>query len=95
MPESVLNPGFQMSFAATLALVAFYEHWAPNRRFADGGRAAARSARALWIGAAGLALASLAAGLATAPFTAFHFHRLSPYRPPRQSGGDAGDIRRR
>ncbi|WP_126399133.1 ComEC/Rec2 family competence protein [Blastochloris tepida] len=78
MPESVLNPGFQMSFAATLALVAFYEHWAPNRRFAEGARVQ-RLGRALWIGAAGLALASLAAGLATSAFTAFHFHRLSPY----------------
>ncbi|NJL07272.1 MAG: ComEC/Rec2 family competence protein, partial [Methylacidiphilales bacterium] len=37
MPESVLNPGFQMSFSATLALIAFYERWVPNRRFADGG----------------------------------------------------------
>lgn len=78
MPESVLNPGFQMSFAATLALVAFYEHWAPTRRYADGGWTS-RLLRGLALGGAGLLLTSLVAGLATAPFAAWHFHRLAPY----------------
>ena len=41
--------------------------------------AAARAA--LWGGRelAGVALASLIAGLATTPYAAFHFHRLAPY----------------
>ncbi|ALK10187.1 ComEC/Rec2 family competence protein [Blastochloris viridis] len=78
MPESVLNPGFQMSFSATLALIAFYERWAPSRRFADGD-AVQRVVRGLGLATVGLALAALVAGLATAPFAAAHFHRLSPY----------------
>jgi competence protein ComEC len=78
MPESVLNPGFQMSFAATLALVAFYEHWAPTRRYADGSWLQ-RLMRSLALASVGLLLTSLVAGLATAPFAAWHFHRLAPY----------------
>ena len=78
MPESVLNPGFQMSFAATLALVAFYEHWAASRRYVDGDWLQ-RVVRGLALGTVALALTSLVAGLATAPFVGWHFHRLSPY----------------
>lgn len=80
-PEAVLNPGFQMSFAATLALVSLYERWVPvmSAPPAAGasmlGAFAARSGRWLLLGAA----TSLVAGLATAFYAAFHFHRLAPY----------------
>ena len=77
-PQAVVHPSFQMSFAATLALVAAYERslrWQPNADTTVGARVA------LWGGNAvlGLILASLVAGLATTPFAAFHFHRLAPY----------------
>lgn len=77
-PQSLVHPSFQMSFAATLALVAAYERslrWQPNADTTFGARVA------LWGGNAvvGLILASLVAGLATTPFAAFHFHRLAPY----------------
>jgi competence protein ComEC len=77
-PEAVVHPSFQMSFAATLALVAAYHRsvmWQP-------GYDSPVSARiALWGGReiAGLILASLVAGLAITPYAAFHFHRLAPY----------------
>jgi competence protein ComEC len=81
-PEAVLNPGFQMSFAATLALVSIYQWLAPNLLVAppakDGGavyRASVTAARWLLAGA----LTSLLAGLATTPYAAFHFQRLAPY----------------
>jgi competence protein ComEC len=67
-----------MSFAATLALIAGYQHGLPWRANAD----SSLSARvALWGGRelAGLVLASLVAGLATTPYAAYHFHRLAPY----------------
>src|SRR5262245_25490804 len=78
-PEAVVHPSFQMSFAATLALVAAYERGAP---WMAGGADTAWSARiALWGGRqiAALLLASAVAGLATTLFAAYHFHRLAPY----------------
>jgi competence protein ComEC len=77
-PEAVVHPSFQMSFAATLALVAAYQNGLPWRADADSSihaRAALWGAREV----AGLLLASLIAGLATTPYAAFHFHRLAPY----------------
>ena len=77
-PESVVQPSFQMSFAATLALIAGYQHGLPWHADADSSLAARI---ALWGGReiAGLVLASLVAGLATTPYAAYHFHRLAPY----------------
>ncbi len=77
-PEAVVHPSFQMSFAATLALIAGYQYGLPWKADAD----TALGARvALWGGReiAGLILASVVAGLATTPYAAFHFHRLAPY----------------
>ncbi|EJW12173.1 Competence protein [Rhodovulum sp. PH10] len=78
-PEAVVHPSFQMSFAATLALVAAYEHGLPW--MASGGKTALGARLALW-GAReifGLLVASLVAGFATTLFAAYHFHRLAPY----------------
>lgn len=80
-PEAVLNPGFQMSFAATLALISFYERWVP---FVSAPPAAGAGAISAWSVRAGRwlllgAVTSLIAGLATAIYAAFHFHRLAPY----------------
>jgi competence protein ComEC len=77
-PEAVVHPSFQMSFAATLALIAGYQHGLPWRANLDtplGARIALWGGREI----AGLLIASLVAGLATTPYAAFHFHRLAPY----------------
>nr|WP_245404730.1 ComEC/Rec2 family competence protein [Ancylobacter gelatini] len=82
-PWAILDPGAQMSFAATLALVAAYERFghrlsAPAGR-AAGGRGIGGSLMGMPVRyVAALLLTSLAAGLATAPYAAFHFHRLAP-----------------
>ncbi len=78
-PQAVVHPGFQMSFAATLALVAAYERGAPWAM--RGGDSSLGARMALWGGRqiATLIFASLVAGLATTPFAAFHFHRAAPY----------------
>jgi competence protein ComEC len=81
-PESVAEPGFQMSFAAVAALVAGWEAWSERRRLrltdddAIAGQWALR-----WLGRAvlGVALTTLIAGLATAPFAAYHFERVASY----------------
>ncbi len=78
-PEAIVHPSFQMSFAATLALVALYQGGLPLLR---PGRDTSLGARvALWGGreVVGLVLVSLFAGFATTPYAAYHFHRLAPY----------------
>jgi len=77
-PQAVVHPSFQMSFAATLALVAAYQNGLPWH--ADGN--SSLGTRVMLWGArevVGLLLASLVAGLATTPYAAYHFHRLAPY----------------
>lgn len=77
-PEMLVTPSFQMSFAATLALIAAYQQSRAFRPSADTGVGARM---ALWgVNAmVGLLVASLAAGTATMLYAAFHFHRLAPY----------------
>ncbi|MEZ5764801.1 MAG: ComEC/Rec2 family competence protein [Xanthobacteraceae bacterium] len=77
-PEAVVHPSFQMSFAATLGLVALMDRDRALFALADNTRVARA---ALWGGReiALLALASLVAGLATMPYAAFHFNRATPY----------------
>jgi competence protein ComEC len=70
-PETLFSPGFQMSFAATAALVAVFT------AFRDAPRLRARPAWQRWIFA--LVLSSVVAGLATAPFAAAHFNRVAVY----------------
>jgi ComEC/Rec2-related protein len=78
-PESIVHPSFQMSFAATLALIAGYERGAIKLRAAADTSFGARAA--LWgvNEIIGLTIASLLAGWATTPYAAFHFHRVAPY----------------
>ena len=78
-PEALVHPSFQMSFAATLGLVALVQIGMP-RLFATPENSTAAKV-ALWGGRelVTLALASLVAGFATTPYAAFHFHRITPY----------------
>lgn len=78
-PESLLGPSFQMSFAAVACLIAWFE---ARRDRPKPPPPETRTGRALrWLGtAAALAvMTTLVAGLATAPFAAYHFHRVTPY----------------
>lgn len=77
-PESLLSISFQMSFAATVALVAAYQALAAR---AD--RASLTAGDHSFFGrvrrsAGALFLTSLVAGLATTPFAIFYFQRLAP-----------------
>lgn len=78
-PEALVHPSFQMSFAATLGLVALVQFGMPKLFASPDHSASARAA--LWGGREliMLTLASLIAGLATTPYAAFHFHRIAPY----------------
>jgi competence protein ComEC len=78
VPESLFDVGFQMSFAAVLALVASYEAIQARRGQQEEGR----SAGLLWgtlLFFGGIVLATLVASAAVAPFAAYHFHKSQQY----------------
>lgn len=68
-PESLVEPGFQMSFGATVALIVTFGPWA---------KVQPKIPRLLRPPAM-LILSSLAAGTATAPIAAVHFNRIAEY----------------
>ena len=75
-PESLIEAGFQMSFSATTGLVVGFDllrRWEVWRA----------PPRTLWQRVAkwffALAFASFVAGMATAPFSAFHFNQIAQY----------------
>jgi competence protein ComEC len=78
-PESLLDAGFQMSFAAVVALVSAYE-WLRLRdaTTADG------QARRGWLGRSllflgGILTTTLVASFAVAPFGIYHFHNTQAF----------------
>lgn len=77
-PEAIVTPGFQMSFAATAALVALVEAWPARPKEISAPWPILLVQRiGAWIGAA--ILASLVAGAATGPFAMQHFNRTAMY----------------
>jgi competence protein ComEC len=77
-PESLLEVGFQMSFAAVLALVAAYEAIrAPDDQQRGSGGSWGLRGTVLFFG--GIVLATLVASAAVAPFAAYHFHKSQQY----------------
>ncbi len=78
LPESAIDPGFQMSFLATAALVALWEIWERRREGAPELSWLQRAA--MWL--VGAAATSVVAGLATAPISAATFGRVSVWSLP-------------
>ena len=77
-PEAIMTPGFQMSFAATAALVALVEAWPKRTREISAPWVIVAAQRfGTWITAA--VMASIVAGLATGPFAMQHFNRTAMY----------------
>lgn len=77
-PEAIVTPGFQMSFAATAALVALVEAWPVRPREISAPLPILIVQRAgAWLGIA--VMASLVAGAATGPFAMQHFNRTAMY----------------
>lgn len=70
-PEALLEPGFQMSFAATTVLIAGFG--------ALEGRIVRETLPRWTMPVFTLVLSSVLAGLATAPFAAAHFNRMTDY----------------
>ncbi len=78
-PESLIDVGFQMSFAAVVALIAGYEAWRDWRAH----RGHAPMAQGLWrtplLFATGIIASTLLASLSVAPFGIYHFHQSQQY----------------
>lgn len=77
-PDSLVGASFQLSFAAVVALIAVYEKvhiraslWDNYGNF--------KLLRAVFLYCAAVIVTDLIATSATAPFTAFHFHRVPSY----------------
>jgi competence protein ComEC len=83
-PESVLEPGFQMSFAATMALVALFEMMkrAPHEPALPTPGPLIGTLNWATRGIGAVLLISFVAGLATDPFAIYHFQRFSLYALP-------------
>ncbi len=83
-PSEIMGPSFQMSFAATIALVsayAFWSRWRTDRERLFIGRKPAWLKVAEMMGAVigGVITTSLIGGLSTAIYSAEHFHRVTTY----------------
>lgn len=74
-PESLLDPGFQMSFAAVISLIAAYE--LARERTEEQERGGWLRPVAFFLG--GIVLSTVVASLAVAPIGAYHFHRSQQY----------------
>jgi competence protein ComEC len=80
-PETVAEPGFQMSFAATAALVALAEVWIhPAREINTPWPIRLAQGAGIWLVAS--MAASLVAGAATGPFAIQDFNRVALYGLP-------------
>lgn len=80
-PEALLSASFQMSYAAVLVLIVTFDVWGARwsrwRGRAQGPLSA--MGRAAVIYALGIVVSTTVAGLATAPFSLFHFQTFAAY----------------
>ena len=79
LPDSLLDVGFQMSFAAVVALVAGVR--GDPRALEPARRQALGSVRCAGVrcSSAAIVLSTLIASIAVAPFAAYHFHKSQQY----------------
>lgn len=77
-PEALVSAGFQMSFAATVALVASFDAWR-RWRLSRADRARPGPVARLAAPLVSAAACSIIAGFATAPIAAAHFGRFADY----------------
>ncbi len=76
-PESLTEPGFEMSFAAVIGLIAVAEWEEKREKPFEGIRISL--IRRIWRYLIGIVIASIVATLATTPFAIFHFDRSTQY----------------
>lgn len=83
-PHEVMGPSFQMSFAATAALVGAYAAWGEHRArqrntgFTRQASLLVQLMRRILVGLAAIAMTSIIAGGATTLYAIWHFQRVAP-----------------
>jgi ComEC/Rec2-related protein len=84
-PHEVMGPSFQMSFAATAALISAYAYWTILNEHKATKKPSGLIQQVwgkTWRFTGALAMTSIIAGVATSLFSAWHFHRLAPMGLP-------------
>ncbi len=82
-PQALVSASFQMSFAAVVALIAFYERFAGDlHHFLNGNgdkniSLLSRMVRILWAYFIGIMISDLVASVATLPFAIYHFNQIA------------------
>ena len=75
-PQALISASFQMSFAAVVVLIAFYERYAASIHRFFAGKGFFKIVTAYFVG---LMLSDLMASLATLPFSIYHFNQIAVY----------------
>lgn len=75
-PFALISASFQMSFAAVVVLIAFYERFAGQITGYFAGKGVFRLVAAYIVG---LLISDLVASIATLPFAIYHFNRIAVY----------------
>ena len=75
-PQALISISFQMSFAAVVALISFYEKYARKITLWSVNRGIFSK---IFFYLAGIVICDFVASLATMPFAVYHFHRVSVY----------------
>ena len=75
-PVALFSAGYQLSFAATMGLVIWFESWRARQASGGGGGGGVTRIRRWGLD---LITASLIAGAATLPLTAYHFGAITPW----------------
>ena len=81
-PEALIGASFQMSFAAVVALIAFYEKFAGRlARWFKGDNLSwwGKLVKILLVYISGILIADFVASMATLPFSIYHFNRIAVY----------------
>ena len=85
VPQSLISVSFQMSFAAVIALIAFYEKFAGTlQRFLNGDDSRdsslpIKTLKIVWVYLIGILVSDLVASVATLPFAVYHFNKAAIY----------------
>jgi competence protein ComEC len=80
-PENVFDLGFQMSFAAVVAMISTYEYLRERQRSRNAAQQTPErgTIMTLLLFLGGIIFSTLIAGFSVAPFTIYHFHNTQQY----------------
>ncbi|ABM44426.1 ComEC/Rec2 family competence protein [Bartonella bacilliformis] len=83
VPHEILGPSFQMSFSATIALIAAFEWWSKrhssDRRKITPSHVGGKIVRFAFLSFSSTCSSSLIAGLASGIYAAYHFTNVAPF----------------